>query len=127
MAVRVGINGFGRIGRSFERVLLDRKPAVGLEVVAVNEPNAETETLAFLLEHDSVAGVLETDVKATEGGLWVGGQEMAVTGYVEPADIPWAAHDVEVVVEASGRLRSRVSAAAHLGAGARASRGLRAR
>ena len=57
MAVRVGINGFGRIGRSFERVLLDRAPPVGIEVVAVNEPNADAETLAFLLEHDSVAGV----------------------------------------------------------------------
>jgi len=84
----------------------------------VNEPNAETETLAFLLEHDSVAGVLDTDVKATEGGLWVGGQEMAVTGYVEPAEIPWADRDVDVVVEASGRFRSRIAAAAHLGAGA---------
>jgi glyceraldehyde 3-phosphate dehydrogenase len=118
MTVRVGINGFGRIGRSFERVLLDRKPAVGVEVVAVNEPNADTETLAFLLQHDSVAGVLATDVKATEGGLWVGGQEMAVTGYVEPAEIPWADRDVDVVVEASGRFRSRAAAAAHLAAGA---------
>jgi glyceraldehyde 3-phosphate dehydrogenase len=119
MAVRVGINGFGRIGRSFERVLLDRKSAVGIEVVAVNEPNADTETLAFLLEHDSVAGVLATDVTATEGGLRVGGQEMAVTGHLEPAEIPWADHDVEVVVEASGRFRSREAAAAHLGSGAR--------
>ena len=118
MTVRVGINGFGRIGRSFERVLLDRKPAVGVEVVAVNEPNADTDTLAFLLEHDSVAGVLATDVKATEGGLWVGGQEMAVTGYVEPAEIPWADRDVDVVVEASGRFRSRAAASAHLAAGA---------
>jgi glyceraldehyde 3-phosphate dehydrogenase len=119
MTVRVGINGFGRIGRSFERVLLDRKPAVGIEVVAVNEPNADTETLAFLLEHDSVAGVLATDVKTTEGGLRVGGREVAVTGHLEPAEIPWADHDVEVVVEASGRFRSREAAAAHLGAGAR--------
>jgi glyceraldehyde 3-phosphate dehydrogenase len=113
----VGINGFGRIGRSFERVLLDRKPAVAVEVVAVNEPNADTETLAFLLEHDSVAGVLATDVKAAEGSLWVGGQEIAVTGHVEPAEIPWADRDVDVIVEASGRFRSRAAAAAHLGAG----------
>jgi glyceraldehyde 3-phosphate dehydrogenase len=119
MAVRVGINGFGRIGRSFERVVLDRKPAVGIEVVAVNEPNADAETLAFLLEHDSVAGVLDTDVEATDRGLWVGGQEMAVSGYVEPAEIPWVDHNVEVVVEASGRFRSREAAAAHLGASAR--------
>jgi glyceraldehyde 3-phosphate dehydrogenase len=118
MTVRVGINGFGRIGRSFERVLLDRAPAVGIEVVAVNEPNADAETLAFLLEHDSVAGVLATSVEATEQGLRVGGQEIAVTGYFEPAEIPWADHDVDVVVEASGRFRSRAAAATHLAGGA---------
>jgi|SRR5436190_14176534 len=119
MAVRVGINGFGRIGRSFERVLLDREPAAGIEVVAVNEPNADTATLAFLLEHDSVAGLLGINVEATEAGLRVGGQEIAVTGYLQPAEIPWADHDVELVVEASGQFRSRAAAAAHLGAGAR--------
>ena len=119
MAVRVGINGFGRIGRSFERVLLDRKAAVGIEVVAVNEPNADAATLAFLLEHDSVAGRLGIDVEATEEGLRVGGQDIAVTRHLEPAEVPWADYNVEVVVEASGRFRSRAAAAAHLGAGAR--------
>jgi glyceraldehyde 3-phosphate dehydrogenase len=119
MAVRVGINGFGRIGRSFERVLLDREPAAGIEVVAVNEPNADAATLAFLLEHDSVAGLLGINVEATEGGLRVGGQEIAVTGHLQPAEIPWADHDVELVVEASGLFRSRAGVAAHLGAGAR--------
>jgi glyceraldehyde 3-phosphate dehydrogenase len=119
MTVRVGINGVGRIGRSVERVLLDRQAAEDIEIVAVNEPNADAETLAFLLEHDSVAGVLATDVEATEAGLRVGGQEIAVTGCLEPAEIPWADHHVEIVVEASGRFRSRVAAAAHLGAGAR--------
>ena len=119
MAVRVGINGFGRIGRSFERVLLDRKAAVGIEVVAVNEPNADAATLAFLLEHDSVAGRLGIDVEATEEGLRVGGQDIAVTRHLEPAEVPWADYNVDVVVEASGQFRSRAVAAAHLGAGAR--------
>ena len=119
MAVRVGINGFGRIGRSFERVLLDREAAVGIEVVAVNEPNADAATLAFLLEHDSVAGRLGIDVEATEEGLRVGGQDIAVTRHLEPAEVPWADYNVEVVVEASGQFRSRAAAAAHLGAGAR--------
>jgi glyceraldehyde 3-phosphate dehydrogenase len=119
MTVRVGINGFGRIGRSFERVLLDREPPVGIEVVAVNEPNADAETLAFLLEHDSVAGPLGIDVVATGEGLRVGGQDIAVTGCADPPEIPWTDHDVDVVVEASGRFRSRTAAAAHLGAGAR--------
>ena len=119
MTVRVGINGFGRIGRSFERVLLDRGPVVGIEVVAINEPNADAETLAFLLEHDSVAGRLGIDVEATDASLRVGEQEIAVTGYLEPTAIPWAHHDVDVVIEASGRFRSRVAAAGHLDAGAR--------
>jgi glyceraldehyde 3-phosphate dehydrogenase len=119
MTVRVGINGFGRIGRSFERVLLGRAPTFGIEVVAVNEPNADAATLAFLLEHDSVAGLLGTPVEATEHGLWVDGREIAVTGCVEPGEIPWADHDVDVVVEASGRFRSRAAAAVHLSAGAR--------
>ena len=67
MTVRVGINGFGRIGRSFERVSArPRARHVGIEVVAVNEPNADAETLAFLLEYDSVAGVLGGHVDATE-------------------------------------------------------------
>jgi glyceraldehyde 3-phosphate dehydrogenase len=119
MTVRVGINGFGRIGRSFERVLLDRSATVGIEVVAVNEPNAEAETLAFLLEHDSVAGALGIDVGAIDGELRVGGQKIAVTRCLEPAEIPWADHDVEVVVEASGHFRTRAAAAGHLDAGAR--------
>jgi glyceraldehyde 3-phosphate dehydrogenase len=119
MTVRVGINGFGRIGRTFARVLLDRKPLVGIELVAVNDPNADNETLAFLLEHDSVAGWLGIDVESTETGLRVGSHEIAVSGHRDPADIPWAVYDLDVVVEASGHFRSRAEAAAHLSAGAR--------
>jgi glyceraldehyde 3-phosphate dehydrogenase len=119
MTVRVGINGFGRIGRSFERVLLDRGSAVGVELVAVNEPNADNGTLAYLLEHDSVSGPLGIDVEAAEGGLRIGQQDVAVTDHLEPAEIPWAEQGVDVVVEASGHFRSRDAAAAHLDAGAR--------
>jgi glyceraldehyde 3-phosphate dehydrogenase len=119
MTVRVGINGFGRIGRSFARVLLDREPLVGIELVAVNDPNADNETLGFLLEHDSVAGWLGIDVEPTETGLRVGAHEIAVSGYRDPTDIPWAAHDLDVVIEASGHFRTRAEASAHLGAGAR--------
>ena len=119
MSVRVGINGFGRIGRALARVLLDRGPVVGVEVVAINEPNADAETLAFLLEHDSVAGRLGMAVEATDASLLVGGQEIAVTAHLEPSAIPWARHNVDVIVEASGRFRSRAAAAGHLDAGAR--------
>jgi len=119
MTIRVGINGFGRIGRSFERVLLDRSATIGIEVVALNEPNADAETLAFLLEHDSIAGALGMDVETTERGMRVGGQEIAVTHCLEPAEIPWADHEVDVVVEASGHFRTRGAATGHLNAGAR--------
>ena len=118
MTIRVGINGFGRIGRSFERVLLDRK-STGIEVVAVNEPNANAETLGFLLEHDSVAGVLGVEVVTDGETLRVDGKEIAVSGCPEPREIPWANHDVEIVVEASGHFRSRADAEGHLKAGAR--------
>jgi glyceraldehyde 3-phosphate dehydrogenase len=119
MTTRVGINGFGRIGRSFERVLLDRGPPTSIEVVAVNEPNADAATLGFLLEHDSVFGRLSIDVDSTEAGLRVGAHEIAVSGFLQPAEIPWAKHDVDVVIEASGHFRSRAAAATHLDAGAR--------
>lgn len=119
MAVRVGINGFGRIGRSFQRVLLERAVDAGIEVVAVNEPNADAETLALLLQHDSVAGVLTTDVKETDGGLQIGERHIALSRYLEPAQIPWSNHDVQIVIEASGHFRSRSAASAHLDAGAR--------
>jgi glyceraldehyde 3-phosphate dehydrogenase len=118
MTVRVGINGFGRIGRSFERVVLSRGPDVGISVAAVNEPNADADTLAFLLQYDSVGGVLGADVEATSTGLRVDGHEFALCHGSEPADIPWAEYDVDVVIEASGRFRTRAAAAAHIDAGA---------
>jgi glyceraldehyde 3-phosphate dehydrogenase len=119
MSVRVGINGFGRIGRTFTRVLLNRKPRLGVEVVAMNDPNSDIETLAFLLEHDSVGGPLGIEIEATATGLRVGPAEIAAFSHSDPAEIPWAAHDVDVVIEASGLFRSRAEAAAHIWAGAR--------
>ena len=77
MTVRVGINGFGRIGRSFERVVLHRGADAGISVAAVNEPNADADTLAFLLQYDSVGGALGADVEATGSGLRVDGHEGA--------------------------------------------------
>jgi len=119
MTARVGINGFGRIGRSFARVLLERQPPGTIEVVAINEPSATPDTLAYLLEHDSVAGRLGIEVEATEHGLHVDGRDIAVSEYAQPTEIPWSDHDVEVVVEASGHFRSRAAAAGHLDGGAR--------
>ena len=127
MTVRVGINGFGRIGRSFARVLLDRQPPGTIEIVAINEPSAAPDTLAYLLEHDSVAGRLGIDVEATEHGLHVDGQDIAVSAYAQPTEIPWSDHDVEVVVEASGHFRSRDSRRRPPRGGCASSRHLRAR
>jgi glyceraldehyde 3-phosphate dehydrogenase len=119
MTARVGINGFGRIGRSFARVLLDREPLVGIEVVAVNDPNADNETLAFLLEHDSVSGSLGIEIEPTATGLTVGSHDIAVMSCAEPRYIPWDTYGIDVVVEASGHFRSRAAAVTHLAAGAR--------
>jgi glyceraldehyde 3-phosphate dehydrogenase len=99
MTIRVGINGFGRIGRSFERVLLDREPDAGLSVSAVNEPHADADTLAFQLQHDSVGA----DVEATGTGLRAGGHDFALRNCSEPADIPWAHWGLDLVIEAIGQ------------------------
>ena len=71
MSVRVGINGFGRIGRSFFRALLARSGSAGVELVAVNDPMGDAATMAFLLKHDSVGGTLHHDVQATANGFSV--------------------------------------------------------
>ena len=73
MTVRVGINGFGRIGRSFTRALLARGEAAGVELVAVNDPFGDAHTMAFLLKHDSVGGVLPNEVEGNDGGFSVDG------------------------------------------------------
>jgi glyceraldehyde 3-phosphate dehydrogenase len=118
MSVRVGINGFGRIGRSFHRALLDRGEGAGVELVAVNDPFGDAGTMAFLLKHDSVAGTLRHEVKASEGGFSVDGREIKKLDVREPAEIPWADHGVEVVIESTGLFTAREKAAAHLEGGA---------
>src|SRR3990170_7679049 len=98
MTVRVGINGFGRIGRSFYRALLARNDA-GVELVAVNDPMGDSATMAFLLKHDSVGGTLANEVKPTDAGFSVDGNEVRKLEVMDPAEIPWGEHDVEVVIE----------------------------
>ena len=115
MAVRVGINGFGRIGRSFHRALLAAGDAAGLELVAVNDPMGDSETMAFLLKHDSVGGTLPNEVKAGEHGFSVDGREVYKLEVMSPAEIPWSDHGVDVVIESTGLFTGREQAAAHLG------------
>src|SRR5580765_582343 len=119
MTVRVGINGFGRIGRSFTRALLARGGDAGAELVAVNDPFGDSHTMAFLLKHDSVGGVLPNEVAETGGGFAIDGREIKKLEEREPADIPWADNGVDVVIESTGLFTAREKAAAHLKGGAK--------
>jgi glyceraldehyde 3-phosphate dehydrogenase len=119
MAVRVGINGFGRIGRSFYRALLARGDDAGVDLVAVNDPFGDAETMAFLLKHDSVGGVLPNEVKVSDGGFSVDGREVKKLDERDPAAIPWADNGVDVVIESTGLFTAREKAAGHLTGGAK--------
>ncbi len=119
MTVRVGINGFGRIGRSFYRAILARGSGAGVELVAVNDPFGDSETMAFLLKHDSVGGVLPNEVKVTDGGFSVDGKEVRKLEERDPAAIPWGDNGVDVVIESTGIFTAREKAAGHLAGGAR--------
>src|SRR5215471_6400772 len=115
MAVRVGINGFGRIGRSFTRAVLARGADAGVELVAVNEPMGDTHTVSFLLKHDSVGGTLTNDVQPTDHGIAIDGREVHKLEVMDPAEIPWSDHGVQVVIESTGLFTAREKAAGHLG------------
>src|SRR5215831_8235147 len=96
LMIRVGINGFGRIGRSFYRALLARGADAGVDLVAVNDPMGDSDTMAFLLKHDSVGGTLRHEVKASDAGFSVDGREVRKLEVMDPAEIPWGDHGVEV-------------------------------
>ena len=116
MTVRVGINGFGRIGRCYLRSVAESDD---VEVVALNDV-AEPATLARLLRYDSTFGPLHLDVTDHgDGALSVAGRKIAVTGEREPARLPWREHGVDVVIESTGKFRTGEGAAGHLAAGAR--------
>ena len=115
MTIKVGINGFGRIGRTFTRLALDR---ADLEVVAVNDIT-DAATCAHLLEFDSTFGPLGRSVGHTPDTLTVEGQVIAVLAERDPAAIDWAALGADIVVESTGKFRAREAAAAHLKGGAR--------
>ena len=115
MVTRVGINGFGRIGRAFTRLALDR---ADLEVVAVNDIT-DARTLAHLLEYDSTYGRLGRPVSYGDGSLLAGDTPIAVLSQRDPARIDWAALGADIVIESTGKFRTREAAAAHLKGGAR--------
>lgn len=116
MTLKIGINGFGRIGRNVYRAAM--KFPDKLQIVAVNDLTSAA-TLAHLLKYDSVHGILSEDVKATENGFMVGNKEVRVYAEKEPANIPWKDLGVAIVVESTGRFTERDKAAAHLQGGAK--------
>src|SRR5438270_94151 len=110
MAIKVGINGFGRIGRNVLRASLGDS---SIEFVAVNDIT-DTKTLAHLLKYDSILGNLEHDIRATEDGIRVGGDEFRVFAEKDPAQIPWESVGAEIVVESTGRFTKAEDARKHL-------------
>jgi glyceraldehyde 3-phosphate dehydrogenase len=114
MTVRVGINGFGRIGRNFFRAA----KGMDVEVVAVNDLT-DNKTLAHLLKYDSTFGRLDEDVSYDEESITVGGQRVLAGAQKDPAQLPWGDLGVDVVIESTGRFTKRDDAALHLKGGAR--------
>ena len=117
MSVRVGINGFGRIGRDYLRCVLERTSS-GIEVVAINDVAAPA-TLAHLLRYDSTYGPLKEEVGHTDDTIRVGGRTLRATAERDPARLDWAAVGADIVIESTGKFRTREAAGAHLTAGAR--------
>jgi glyceraldehyde 3-phosphate dehydrogenase len=115
MGVRVGVNGFGRIGRVFFRAALQ---APEIEVVAVNDL-ADAKTLAHLLKYDSVHGILGGEVRHKGEAIFVNGREVRVCSAKDPATLPWGEMGVDIVVESTGVFRDKATTTKHLQAGAK--------
>lgn len=117
MTIKIGINGFGRIGRNMFRAMSKDPAFADIEVVAINDLT-DNATLGHLLKYDSVMGVYEQDVESDEAGITVGTKHIAVSSHRNPADIPWGELGVEYVAECTGIFRDADSAQAHIDAGA---------
>src|SRR6478735_5812476 len=115
MPVRVGINGFGRIGRNIMRAAMGD---TDIDFVAVNDLT-NSKTLAHLLKYDSVLGNLHAEVKPSETGITVNGDEFKVLSVKDPAQLPWKDLGVDIVFESTGIFTDRDGAAKHLAAGAK--------
>jgi len=118
MTIRIGINGFGRIGRNIFRALATDPAFAALEVAAINDLTPPP-TLAHLLKYDSIMGVYQREVKAGENEILVDGKGVRIFSHRNPADIPWGELGVEYVIEATGLFTDSDKAQAHLEAGAR--------
>lgn len=117
MAIRVGINGFGRIGRNFLRASLIPDSREKIDIVCINDLT-DAKTLAHLLKYDSVHGIFRSDVQVKENSIIVNGREIRVTAITDPAQIPWKEMKVDIVLESTGLFVDRQGASKHLSAGA---------
>ena len=115
MAIRVGINGFGRIGRGFLRAALEKK---GFDIVAANDLTSET-ALAHLMKYDTVMGRFDGTVEAGKGSITVNGDEIKILSERDPAKLPWKDLGVDIVIESTGFFRTQEAAEKHLSGGAK--------
>ncbi|MBN2495702.1 MAG: type I glyceraldehyde-3-phosphate dehydrogenase [Deltaproteobacteria bacterium] len=118
MAIKIGINGFGRIGRCVTRILFDKDMTDEIELVHINDIT-DSETLAHLLKYDSVHRRFSQEVELVERGLAVGGKEIEISSIRDPAELPWRQKSVDVVLECTGIFRTSEKAGLHLKAGAK--------
>ena len=116
MSVKIGINGFGRIGKLTLQAALE-KPEV--EIVAINDPFINAEYMAYMVKYDTIHGRFNGEVKGEEGKLFVNGKEIKVYNEMDPKNIPWGADGVDYVLECSGVFTTMEKANAHLEAGAK--------
>ncbi len=117
MSVKIGINGFGRIGRNIFRALSKDAAFSDIEIVGINDLT-DNATLAHLLKYESVMGVFDKEVESNDEGIVVDGKQIAVSAHRNPAEIPWGALGAEYVAECTGIFRDAESAQAHIDAGA---------
>ncbi|GAA0116330.1 type I glyceraldehyde-3-phosphate dehydrogenase [Clostridium senegalense] len=115
--INVGINGFGRIGRTFLRIASEN-PDNNFNIVSINA-RADVETLAHLFVYDSCFGTFKGDVKTTKDSLIINGKEIKITRCAEPKDIPWEALNVNLVIESTGKFKTREELMGHVDAGAK--------
>jgi glyceraldehyde 3-phosphate dehydrogenase len=115
MAIRIGINGFGRIGRNVFRAAFNRPD---IEIVAVNNRTVG-EIMPHLLKYDSVHGIFNADVQYTEGMMTVGGKEVKIVSHTDPAGIPWGDLGVDIVIESSGKFNNGSDCQKHINNGAK--------
>ncbi|MCE5328800.1 type I glyceraldehyde-3-phosphate dehydrogenase [bacterium] len=118
MAIKVGINGFGRIGRITLRAILKYDKNKDIDVVAINDL-ADAKTLALLLKYDSIYGPLENEINAGDDFISIDGKKIPVTMFKDPAELPWKDKGVEVCIESTGKFRKKEEVQKHINAGAR--------